>query len=165
MAGGKTKGATPAVAALAKAGRAYTLHEYETAAEPGQGYGPAVAAALGVDPARLFKTLVVVAGEQLGVAVTAVAEELDLKAAAAALGHKSVTLAEPAVAERVTGYVVGGISPLGQRKRLATVVDAGALTFPTVLVSAGRRGLQVELAPQDLIDLTSASVAQIGKQA
>jgi Cys-tRNA(Pro)/Cys-tRNA(Cys) deacylase len=167
VAGGKAaSGATPATVALARAKRAFTTHEYDSAAEPGQGYGPAAAAALGVDPERLFKTLVVSAGsggDQLAVAIVAVADQLDLKAAAHALGVKSVRLAEQAAAERATGYVVGGISPLGQRRRMPTVIDASARRFDTVYVSAGRRGLQVELAPADLIELTGATVAEIGR--
>ncbi len=164
-AGKKGPGGTPAVQVLVRAGCAHTHHEYESTAEPGQGYGPAVAAALGVDPSRLFKTLVVTGPDEiLGVAVVAVADQLDLKAAAAALGAKSVRLADQAVAERATGYVVGGISPLGQRKRMPTVADAGVRAFPTVYVSAGRRGLQVELAPDDLLELTGAVVAEIGRR-
>jgi Cys-tRNA(Pro)/Cys-tRNA(Cys) deacylase len=168
VAASRSAGGTPATVALTRAGRAFTLHEYASDVEPGQGYGPAVAAALGVDPERLFKTLVVSAGsgsDELAVAIVPVADQLDLKAAALALGVKSLRLADQAAAERATGYVVGGISPLGQRKRMRAVVDAGANRFATVYVSAGRRGLQVELAPGDLIELTGATVAEIGRKA
>lgn len=156
--------ATPAVAVLTKAGRPYTLHEYAHSDSPGgPGFGPEAAAALGVDEARLFKTLVVDAGGRLAIAVVPVAGTLDLKAMGAALAVKTVRMAETADAERATGYVVGGISPLGQRKRLATVVDESASGWATVYVSAGKRGLQVELAPADLVELTGATLGAIGR--
>lgn len=147
------------------------MHSYEH--RPGSGrpagatsYGPEAAAALGVDPRRVFKTLVVELttgglSTELVVAVVPVVQHLDLKALAAAAGGKKAALADPAVAERSTGYVLGGISPLGQRTGLRTVLDASASTFDTVLVSAGRRGLQVELAPADLVALTNALVAPV----
>lgn len=120
---------------------------------------------MGVDAGRVFKTLVVsvaaAAKRVLAVAVVPVDRQLDLKAAAAALGHKRAEMAAAADAERATGYVVGGISPLGQRRRLPVVVDASAMAFATVFVSAGRRGLEVELAPDDLVDLTGAVVAEV----
>lgn len=146
--------------ALARAGVAFTLHPYAHA-EHNTHYGDEAAAALDVDAARIFKTLVVDVGGGLAVAVVSVAGQLDLKAVAVALGSKKAMLADPAVAARSTGYVVGGISPLGQRTRLRTVVDVSALDFPTVHVSGGRRGLQVELAPGDLVRLTAAIVAPI----
>jgi Cys-tRNA(Pro)/Cys-tRNA(Cys) deacylase len=124
-------------------------------------YGAEAAAALGIDPARCFKTLVVDADTGLTVAVVPVAGSLDLKALAQAVGGKRAAMADPTLAERVTGYVRGGISPLGQRKRLATVVDESALAHETVYVSAGRRGLEVELTPADLVRLTAAVVAAI----
>jgi Cys-tRNA(Pro)/Cys-tRNA(Cys) deacylase len=117
---------------------------------------------MGVDAARVFKTLVIsLAPSRLAVAVVPVDRQLDLKAAAAALGHKRADMADPRDAERATGYVVGGISPLGQRRRLPVVVDASATTFATVFVSAGRRGLEVEVAPDDLVRLTGAVVARV----
>jgi Cys-tRNA(Pro)/Cys-tRNA(Cys) deacylase len=158
--------ATPAAQLLTKASRPFTLHEYaqhEAGKDGSSGFGAEAAAALGVDPARMFKTLVVDAGDRLAVGVVPVAGMLDLKAMAAAINAKSVRMAETAAAERATGYVVGGIGPLGQRKQLVTVVDASATGWPTVFVSAGRRGLQVELAPHDLVQLTGATVASIGR--
>ena len=119
-------------------------------------YGEEAAEALGVSPDRVFKTLVADVDGELTVAVVPVAGHLDLKALAAAVGGKRATMADPAAAERTTGYVRGGISPLGQRKRLRTVLDASASPTPTICVSAGRRGLEVELAPEDLASLTSA---------
>jgi Cys-tRNA(Pro)/Cys-tRNA(Cys) deacylase len=154
--------ATPAAQALTKAGKPFTLHEY-THHDSATGFGDEAAEALGVDPARLFKTLIVDAGGRLAVGVVPVAGMLDLKAMATAVDAKSVRMAETAAAERATGYVVGGISPLGQRKRLATVVDSSAGDWPTVFVSAGRRGLQVELDPADLVALTGATLAPIGR--
>jgi Cys-tRNA(Pro)/Cys-tRNA(Cys) deacylase len=149
------------VQVLTRAGKAFTLHEYAHAGTAG--FGDEAAAALGVDPGRLYKTLVVDTGTTLAVGVVPVAGMLDLKAIATALEAKSVRLADTAAAERTTGYVVGGISPLGQRKRLATVVDSSAEDWPTVYVSAGRRGLQVELDPADLVELTGAVLASIGR--
>lgn len=151
---------TPATVALTKAGIAHTLHPYEH--DPrSQAYGDEAAAALGVDPARLFKTLIATVDGTLACAVVPVAARLDLKAFAASLGGKRAELAEPAAAARATGYVVGGISPVGQKGRRRIVVDASARTFATVFVSAGKRGLQVELAPDDLIAVTSAATASI----
>ncbi len=153
--------ATPALAQLGRAATAFTVHEY--AHSEGVAYGDEAAAALGVDPGRLLKTLVVDSGSTLAVAVVPVRGQLDLKAMAAAIGVKSVRLAAAPAAERATGYVVGGISPLGQRQRLPTIIDASVTGWPTVYVSAGRRGWQVELAPGDLIALTGARLAGIGK--
>ncbi len=157
--------ATPAAQALTRAGKPFTLHEYDPHAADGSGYGDQAAAALGIDPGRLFKTLVVQSGGRLFVGVVPVAGMLDLKAMAGAVREKSVSMAESAAAERATGYVVGGISPLGQRKRLITVIDDSVTRWPTVYVSAGRRGLQVELAPADLVELTGAALASIGRAA
>ncbi|SDY75653.1 Cys-tRNA(Pro)/Cys-tRNA(Cys) deacylase [Micromonospora pattaloongensis] len=151
---------TPATALLAKQKVAHTLHPYDVAPDS-PNYGAEVAAALSVPAARLFKSLVTEVDGALTVAVVPVTGELDLKALAAAVGGKRAALADRALAERTTGYVRGGISPLGQRKRLPTVIDSSAATFPTVYVSAGRRGLQVQLAPADLIRLTGATVAPI----
>jgi Cys-tRNA(Pro)/Cys-tRNA(Cys) deacylase len=151
---------TPATALLAKHRVAYTTHRYDVPADA-PNYGAEVAAALGVPPERLFKSLVAEVDGALAVAVVPVSAELDLKALAAALGGKRAALADRALAERTTGYVRGGISPLGQRKRLPTVVDASALEFPSIYVSAGRRGLQLRLAPADLIRLTGAGTAPV----
>jgi Cys-tRNA(Pro)/Cys-tRNA(Cys) deacylase len=122
------------------------------------------ATALGVDPATVFKTLVADVDGTLTVAVVPVDAQLDLKALATATGGKRAAMADPAAAQRATGYVLGGISPLGQKRRLTTVVDASALTFPSMLVSAGRRGVDVELAPADLIRLTAAVTAPLARR-
>jgi Cys-tRNA(Pro)/Cys-tRNA(Cys) deacylase len=151
---------TPATVLLTKAKVPFTLHPYEHDARS-TAFGDEAAAALGVDPARIFKTLIATVEGKLACAVVPVAARLDLKAFAAALGGKRAELADPAAAARATGYVVGGISPLGQRSRLPVVVDASAETFDTVYVSAGRRGLQVELAPADLVRTTGARLAAI----
>lgn len=148
-------GGTPATVALNRAGVAYTLHPYAHD-DATTAYGEEAAAALGVDPARLFKTLLADVGGELVVAVVPVALRLDLKALAALLGVKRAAMADPAAATRSTGYVLGGISPLGQRTRLRTVVDDSAAHHASVYVSAGRRGLQVELAPADLVAVTGA---------
>jgi Cys-tRNA(Pro)/Cys-tRNA(Cys) deacylase len=153
--------ATAAIAALTRMKSNFSLHEYDHSA--GAAYGEEAAAALGVDPARMYKTLVVDSGGRLAVGVVPVAGSLDLKAMAAALHTKSVRMAEAADAERATGYVVGGISPLGQRKQLPMVVDETVATWPTVFVSAGRRGLQVEVEPAALVSLTRATLAPIGR--
>ncbi|MDA0635200.1 Cys-tRNA(Pro) deacylase [Nonomuraea sp. MCN248] len=160
----KTRGGTPATVALEKAGARFTLHPYDH--DPAaQAYGEEAADALGVPYERIFKTLVAETEGGLAVAVVPVAGRLDLKALASALGGKRAAMADAAKVERVTGYVVGGISPLGQRKRLPTVVDASALEFETVYFSAGRRGLQIETAPSALIELTGAVTAPIGRPA
>ncbi|WP_030748322.1 Cys-tRNA(Pro) deacylase [Streptomyces griseus] len=158
----KNGGGTPATVALASAGTAYTLHAYEhDPAAPS--YGEEAAEALGVTPDRVFKTLVADVDGELTVAVVPVAGQLDLKALATAVGGKRAAMADPAAAERTTGYVRGGISPLGQRKRLRTVLDSSASEHATICVSAGRRGLEVELSPADLAALTSAVLAPIGR--
>ncbi|MEV6418895.1 Cys-tRNA(Pro) deacylase [Streptomyces sp. NPDC051662] len=155
-------GGTPATVALTTAGTPYTLHAY--AHDPASpSYGEEAAEALGVSPDRVFKTLVADVDGELTVAVVPVAGSLDLKALAAAVGGKRASMADPVTAERTTGYVRGGISPLGQRKRLRTVVDASAEAHATICVSAGRRGLEVELSPADLTSLTSAVMAPIGR--
>jgi len=156
---------TPAVHAARQAGIAFVLHEYRHDPRAAS-YGLEAAEALGLDVARVFKTLVAAPeGKGLWVAVVPVAGLLDLKALAQAAGAKRAVMVEPKAAERATGYVVGGISPLGQRQRLSTVVDAGALRYPTIFVSAGRRGLEIELAPSDLITLCAAKVAPVGRPA
>ncbi|MGY1604308.1 Cys-tRNA(Pro) deacylase [Geodermatophilus sp. SYSU D00815] len=154
---------TPAVTVLQKARVPHTLHPYDPEHPAGQGHGEAAVAALGADPRRVFKTLVARVDGALTVAVVPVAGSLDLKALAAAVGGRKAVMADPADAERSSGYVVGGISPLGQRKALPTVVDDSALGFATVYVSAGRRGLQVELPPAELVSLTRARTASIGR--
>lgn len=162
MATSKTP-STPAIVALTRAGVAFALHPYAHA-DGERHFGDEATAALGLDPARVFKTLVGDLGGvrgSLGVAVVPVAQQLDLKAFALALGAKKAALADPAAAQRSSGYVLGGISPLGQRTALPTVVDASALSFSTVFVSGGRRGLQVELSPTDLVAVTAAQVAPI----
>lgn len=151
---------TPATALLTRRGVRYRVHPYDVSPELPK-YGAEVAAALGVPPERVFKTLVTEVDGVLTVAVVPVTGELDVKALAAAAGGKRAVLADRAVAERATGYVRGGISPLGQRRRLPTLVDLSALDFPTVHVSAGRRGLQIELAPAELVALTGAVTAAI----
>jgi Cys-tRNA(Pro)/Cys-tRNA(Cys) deacylase len=156
----KSAGGTPGTVALDRAGVAYTLHPYAHDPQSSH-FGDEAAAALGVDRSRIFKTLVADAGGELVVAVVPVAAQLDLKALAAAVGSKRAALADPAAAARTTGYVVGGISPLGQRTRLRTVVDDSAERYDTVFVSAGKRGLQVELAPADLLRLTGARLAPL----
>ena len=149
---------TPAVQAAKRAGIRYELHEYE-GVDVGDGdYAVAVAEALGRPPAQLFKTLVASVDGKLEVFVVPADRQLDLRA----VGKRAV-LADRAAAERATGYVVGGISPFGQRKSLPTTVDESALGWETVLVSAGRRGLQIGLAPGDLVALTRARVAAIAK--
>jgi len=149
---------TPAIAAAERAGVAFTVHEY--AHDPrAESYGLEAAEKLGVDPARVFKTLVVEVDGRLGVAVVPVAAQLDLKA----LGGKRAGLADRVAAERATGYVLGGISPLGQRKRLPTTLDSSALEHDTIYVSAGRRGLEIELPPEDLVRLTGADVRPIAR--
>src|SRR6476661_9831682 len=148
---------TPATLLLAREGVPHTLHPYEPDARV-LSYGEAGAIALGVDPARMFKTLLADLDGKLVCAVVPVSGSLDLKALAAALNGKKASMADPAAAERSTGYVVGGISPLGQKSRLGTVVDATAMEHETVHVSGGRRGLSVEVAPADLVRLTSAVI-------
>jgi Cys-tRNA(Pro)/Cys-tRNA(Cys) deacylase len=147
---------TPAVEVARSAGIAFELHEYEGVAVGDGDYAMAVATALGRPPGQLFKTLVASVDGRLSVFVVPADRQLDLRAAG-----KRATLAGRAEAERATGYVVGGISPLGQRRRLPTTVDPTAFEWPTVFVSAGRRGLQLELAPQDLVALTGATVRSV----
>ncbi|MFK0189595.1 Cys-tRNA(Pro) deacylase [Kitasatospora sp. NPDC090308] len=163
MAKKKSPGGTPATVALDTAGVPFTVHEY--AHDPAAAsYGAEAAEAMGVSPGRVFKTLLAETDGTLTVAVVPVSGRLDLKALAAALGAKRAAMADPAAAERSTGYVVGGISPLGQRRRLRTVIDSGVLAHPTVFVSAGRRGTEVELAPADLVRLTDALTAPIARE-
>lgn len=154
---------TRATDELARLKIAHTVHAY--ALDPAaESYGVQAAAALGVLPARVFKTLIASVDGRLAVAVVPVAGQLNLKALADALGGKRAEMAEPAMAERATGYVTGGISPLGQRRKLPVVIDTTALDYQTMFCSAGKRGLQLELAPHDLITATGAVVAPIARQ-
>ncbi|RIK96372.1 MAG: Cys-tRNA(Pro) deacylase [Proteobacteria bacterium] len=154
---------TPAVRAAQEAGVEHAVLAYEHDPDA-EAYGEEAARALGVPPAEVFKTLVAKTDAgQLVVAVVPVAQRLDPKALAAALGAKRVELAPPAEAERATGYVVGGISPLGQKRRLPTVIDASALAHARIHVSAGRRGLEIRLAPADLVRLVAATTAPIAR--
>jgi Cys-tRNA(Pro)/Cys-tRNA(Cys) deacylase len=151
-----------------RAGIAFTLHGYAhdaraSQAKGGQGYALEAAAALGLDPAGVFKTLVAAVDGRLVVAVVPAAGELDLKALADAAGGRKAAMADPAEAERATGYVLGGISPLGLRRPLPVVLDASAVERPTIHVSAGQRGLELEIAGPDLARLTGATVAPISR--
>jgi Cys-tRNA(Pro)/Cys-tRNA(Cys) deacylase len=160
---------TPAIDVARRAGIAFAVLTYEAPPHHGRdrderpSYGQEAAVALGVDPARMFKTLIAQADDRLVAALVPVDRELDLKALAQAVGSRRTALADPAAAERATGYVVGGISPLGGRRPMPTFIDATALDHPTVLVSAGRRGLQLSLAPRDLIRLTEATVVLLAR--
>lgn len=157
-----SKGGTPATVALTQAKVPFAVHAYEhDLAAPS--YGTEAAEAMGIPAERVFKTLVADVDGKLVVAVVPVSGQLDLKALASAVGGKKAAMADPAAAERATGYVLGGISPLGQRKKLATVIDESALGYETVFCSAGRRGLEIELAPADLVRLASARTAPIGR--
>jgi Cys-tRNA(Pro)/Cys-tRNA(Cys) deacylase len=154
---------TPALVALAAAGVPHTAHAYEHDPHTTLGYGLEAAQVLGVDPEQVYKTLMTSVDGTLTVAVVPVTGTLDLKALAQAAGGKKAAMADPAAAERATGYVVGGISPLGQRSAHPTVVDETVWLFDTVFVSGGRRGLDVELAPDDLVRMTGATVAPIAR--
>jgi Cys-tRNA(Pro)/Cys-tRNA(Cys) deacylase len=152
---------TPATIALERARISFTVHEYAHDAGHGS-YGLAASEALGVPPERVFKTLIAEVDGRLVAAVVPVGGQLDLKALAASLGGKRAAMAEVAAAERATGYVLGGISPVGQRKRLPVVLDASAMSYATVFCSGGRRGLEIELAPTDLVRAADATVAGVG---
>jgi Cys-tRNA(Pro)/Cys-tRNA(Cys) deacylase len=157
----KRPAGTPALLAAQAVQIAYNVHEY-THDPHAASYGLEAATVLGLAPARVFKTLIAAVDDrQLTVAIVPVTARLNLKALAAAAGGKRAEMADPAAAERATGYVLGGISPLGQRRRLPAVLDASALDHATIFVSGGRRGLEIELAPADLIGLTAATVASI----
>jgi Cys-tRNA(Pro)/Cys-tRNA(Cys) deacylase len=152
---------TTATIALERAKIPFSLHEYVHDPRSGS-YGLEASDALGVPPERVFKTLVAaVDGGRLAVGVVPVHRQLDLKALAAAVGGKKAVLAEVGAAERATGYVAGGISPVGQRKRLPVVLDASALELGTLFCSAGRRGLEIEISPADLVRAAAATVAPI----
>jgi Cys-tRNA(Pro)/Cys-tRNA(Cys) deacylase len=153
---------TPATVALTRAGVPFTAHVYEH--DPAAAsYGLEAAEALGLEPATVFKTLLADVDGELVVGIVPVTGQLDLKALAAAVGGKKAVMADPAVAERVTGYVVGGISPIGQKRQLRTVLDETAEAHPTVFVSGGRRGLDLGLAPADLARVTRATRAGIAR--
>jgi Cys-tRNA(Pro)/Cys-tRNA(Cys) deacylase len=159
---GARSGGTPATVALDQAGVAFSVHPYDhDPAAPS--YGLEAAQQLGLDPGAVFKTLLVEVDGSLVVGIVPVTGQLDLKALASAVGGKKAAMADPAQAERTTGYVVGGISPLGQKKRLPTVVDASALALATIYVSGGKRGLDLGLDPTDLVALLHATVAPIGR--
>lgn len=156
--------ATPATTQLEKARVAHTIREYHHdahAVADGLGYGAEAAAALGVDPSMVFKTLLVEADGRPGVVIVPVLSRVALKAAASALGAKKAALMDPHKAQKLTGYVVGGISPFGQKRRSPTVVDASARDLPHMLVSGGRRGFDIELAPNDLATVLDATFADI----
>ena len=154
---------TPAVLALEKAKVAFTLHEYDFEAAPGQ-IGIKAAAAMGVEAGRVFKTLMaVVDDKELVVAIVAVDREVDLKAWAKAAGGKRAAMADVPQAERSTGYVKGGISPFGQKRRHRTFLDAAASGQASVIVNGGRRGLQIELAPADLLAVTGGAAVAIAR--
>ena len=154
---------TPAILALESAGVRYNLHEYEHDPRTDLGFGLEGAAKLGIEPQRIFKTLMAVADGELVCGIVPVSGKLSLKALAGAVGAKKAEMAQPAQAEKATGYVVGGISPLGQKTTHPTVIDSSAQDFDTILVSGGRRGLDIELAPTDLQSLTHAVFAPIGR--
>ncbi|MDF0529081.1 aminoacyl-tRNA deacylase [Tsukamurella sp. 8F] len=155
--------ATPALAALAKAGVEYRVHAYDH--DPSaRSYGDEAVQHLGAAPGSVFKTLVITDGTRFGVALVPAQGRLSLKAAGAVLGLHRPVMAGSADVTRVTGYVLGGVSPLAQRRRLPTAVDASAWEFSTVFCSAGRRGLEIELAPADLVTLTGATTAPLAAE-
>jgi Cys-tRNA(Pro)/Cys-tRNA(Cys) deacylase len=151
---------TPALVVLEEAGVEYRVHEFEHVPSE-RSFGMAAAEALGADPAQVFKTLVAIVDGHPVVGIVAVDGQLSLKALAAAVGGKRAEMSKPADAERLTGYVVGGISPLGQKRLLRTVLDESAILFDTIFVSGGRRGLDIELPPDTLVTLLDASYAAI----
>lgn len=154
---------TRATSELTRHAITYQVHAFARDAGDAGSYGAQAAAALGVAPERVFKTLIASVDGRLVVAVVPVSGALNLKALAEAAGGKRAGMAMPAAAERATGYVTGGISPIGQRTKLPVVIDATALDFETVFCSAGQRGLDIELAPADLIRMTGATTAPIGR--
>jgi len=158
----KGSAGTPATLALTRAGVPFTTHAYDH--DPAAAsYGLEAAEVLGLDPDQVFKTLFAEVDGRLVVGIVPVSRQLDLKAVAAAVGGKKATMADPVAAERATGYVVGGISPLGQKRAHPTVLDESALAYETVYVSGGRRGLDLGLSPQDLVRLTSATITAIAR--
>jgi Cys-tRNA(Pro)/Cys-tRNA(Cys) deacylase len=161
---------TRAVDVARRAGITYRVHEYAHDAraslkEGGRGYALEAVAALGIDAGRVFKTIVVSVDARLGVAIVPADAEVDLKAVADALGGRKAAIAPPAEAEKATGYVIGGISPLGTRRALPTALDESAAGWPTIHVSAGRRGLEIELSAADLLALTRGVLAPVARRA
>jgi Cys-tRNA(Pro)/Cys-tRNA(Cys) deacylase len=151
---------TPATNLLTSKGVDFKAHEYSH--DPNStSFGLEAAEKLGVDPNRVFKTLIANVDESFAVAIVPVNQQVSLKSLARTLGAKRAVMADPAAAARLTGYVVGGISPLGQKRLLSTVIDQSANEFETILVSGGRRGFDIELSPQDLAELLSAVFAEI----
>jgi Cys-tRNA(Pro)/Cys-tRNA(Cys) deacylase len=162
MAKKKSAGGTPATVALTRAGIAFTLHEYDH--DPrAQSFGLEAAEALRLDPAQVFKTLMATVDGKLTIGIVPVSGQLDLKALARAVGGSKAAMAEVAAAERATGYVAGGISPVGQKRAHPTVLDQTAMAFDAVYVSGGRRGLDLGIAPADLVRATGAIVAAISR--
>lgn len=160
---------TRAIEVAKRAGITYTVHEYAHDAraslkEGGRGYALEAVAALGIDAGRVYKTIVVSVDGRLGLAIVPADAEVDLKAVADALGGRKAAIAQPAEAEKATGYVLGGISPLGTRRPLPTALDETAAGWPTIHVSAGRRGLEIELAAADLLALTKGVLAPVGRR-
>jgi len=158
----RSAGGTPATVALSAAGIAFEVRAYDHDPRAAS-YGMEAAEVLGVDPARVFKTLLASLDGKLVVGIVPVSGQLDLKALARALGGSRAVMAEVAAAERATGYVAGGISPIGQKRSHPTALDASALEHPTILVSGGRRGFDLEIAPLDLVAITSAVIATMGR--
>lgn len=158
----KSQGSTPATTTLTGLGIDFSTHAYDH--DPAAAsYGREAAEVLGVDPARVFKTLLASTDGALVVGIVPVLSSLDLKALARASGGRKAAMADPAEAERATGYVVGGISPIGQRRRLPTLLDESAGAYDTILVSGGRRGFDIELAPDDLLAATAGTLAPIAR--
>lgn len=151
---------TPAIDTARKAKVSYTVHEYEHSANA-ESYGLEAAEKLGIAPEKVFKTLVVTDGKDLFVGIVPVSTQLNLKLMAKAVGVKKITMAETQKVESSTGYVLGGVSPIGQKKRLKTVIDSSSKDFETINVSAGRRGMEIELTADDLQQLTNAKFAEI----
>ena len=158
----ETAGGTPATAALTAAGIRFLPHSYDH--DPtNTNYGTEAASALGLDPEQVFKTLLADVDGALVVAIVPVTGMLDLRALARAVGGKKAVMADPAVAQRKTGYIVGGISPVGQKTPHTTVLDETAELYPSIFVSGGRRGFDIELAPADLLSITNGQIAAIAR--
>jgi Cys-tRNA(Pro)/Cys-tRNA(Cys) deacylase len=159
----QTNAGTPAIMALRRVGVSYTVHSFRHDQRSGLGYGLEAARALNIETDRVFKTLIAAVDGELTVAVVPVAGSLDLKALAAALGGKRAVMAPVSAAERASGYVIGGVSPIGLRRTLPTVIDASASRHATILVSGGARGLDIELAATDLAAVTGGCFAPIAR--